>query len=75
MFEQDYEVHVCGLQPDIVPIAFPESIVVRTGDVWVLVGAFELRSLSRRIAALGGSVLAVFRADETRTGGPSSPLA
>ena len=75
MHQQCYEVHVCGLAADIVPIAFPELIVVRTGDVSVLVGTFDLRSLSGRIAALGGSVLAVFRADPTRTGGPFSPLA
>lgn len=75
MYQPYYEVHVCGLAPDIVPIAFPESIVHRTGDVSVVIGPFDLCSLQLRVDGLGGYVLAVFRADETRTGGPSSPLA
>lgn len=72
---QEYEAHVCGLPPEIVPIAFPESIVVRTGDVTVVAGPFDLGELARRVHRLGGSVLAVFRADESRSGGPPSPLA
>jgi hypothetical protein len=75
MVEPGYEVHVCGLPPDIVPIAFPEAIVTRTGDVSVVAGAFDLNALGRRVALLGGSVLAVFRADPSRAGGPTGPLA
>ncbi|MDA0140844.1 hypothetical protein [Solirubrobacter deserti] len=67
--------HVSGLPPYIVPIAFPESIIVRTGDVSVVSGPFDLIDLGHRVNALGGQVLAVFTADESRTGGPSSPLA
>jgi hypothetical protein len=70
-----YEVHVSGLAPYIVPIAFPHSIVVRTGDVSVVVGAFDLVELGHRVSLLGGQILAVFTDDHMRTGGPSSPFA
>jgi hypothetical protein len=70
-----YEVHVSGLAPYIVPIAFPDSIVVRTGDVAVVVGAFDLDELGHRIGLLGGRVLAVFTDHHMRTGGPSGPFA
>ena len=58
-----YELHVCGLTPDVVPIAFPETITVRTGDVSILAGDFEDHALGRivqRVALLGGVVLALF---------------
>jgi hypothetical protein len=70
-----YEVHVSGLAPYIVPIAFPDSIVVRTGDVSVVVGVFDLTQLDDKISLLGGQVLAVFTDDHMRIGGPSSPFA
>jgi hypothetical protein len=73
--DSQYEVHVSGLEPYIVPIAFPDSIVVRTGDVVVVVGTFDLDELGHRVDLLGGAVLAVFRADESRSSGPPSPLA
>ena len=72
---EQYEVHVSGLPPYIVPIAFPETIVVRTGDVTVVLGAFDLEELAHRVDLLGGRVLAVFTGAQSRTGGPSSPLA
>ena len=58
-----YELHICGLAPDVVPIAFPETITVRAGDVSVLAGDFDefgLHRITRRVALLGGSVLALF---------------
>jgi len=58
-----YEIHVCGLAPDVVPIAFPETITVRTGDVSILAGddkADDLHRITRRVALLGGAVLALF---------------
>jgi hypothetical protein len=61
--EAHYELHVCGLAPDVVPIAFPETITVRTGDVSVLAGEFDDAALSRvtrRITILGGELLALF---------------
>ncbi len=73
--QQQYEVHVSGLAPDIVPLAFPDSIVVCSGDISVLVGTFDLNVLARRIARLGGRTLAVFVDEHVRTGGPTGPLA
>jgi hypothetical protein len=61
--EGRYELHVCGLAPDVVPIAFPETITVRTGDVSVLAGDFDdvaLTRVTRRITILGGELLALF---------------
>jgi hypothetical protein len=58
-----YEIHVCGLAPDVVPIAFPDTITVRTGDVSVLAGDFDddgLCRLTRRVTLLGGQLLALF---------------
>lgn len=58
-----YEIHVCGLAPDVVPVAFPETIAVRAGDVSVLSGDFDaaaLGRLTRRITVLGGQLLALF---------------
>lgn len=57
------ELHVRGLAADVVPIAFPETITVRTGDVSILSGDFDDRGLNRivrRVALLGGGVLALF---------------
>jgi hypothetical protein len=73
--QQHYEVHVSGLAPYIVPLAFPDSIVLRRGDVSVAVGAFDLEVLSRRIARLGGRVLAVFHAEDQPITGPPRPVA
>ncbi|MDA0185267.1 hypothetical protein OJ997_33490 [Solirubrobacter phytolaccae] len=58
-----YELHAYGLAPDVVPIAFPETITLLTGDVSVLAGEFEdevLCRIVRRVALLGGGVLALF---------------
>jgi hypothetical protein len=58
-----YELHVRGLEPDVVPVAFPETIAVRAGDVSVLAGEFDdaaLTRLTRRAELLGGDVLALF---------------
>jgi hypothetical protein len=57
-----YEVHVSGLGRDIVPIAFPETIVACHGSTSVLCGHFDdlgLAVLTRRIALLDGRVLAL----------------
>lgn len=60
-----YELHVCGLAPDVVPIAFPETITVRAGDISILAGddVHALGRIVRRVALLGGSVLALFEED------------
>ncbi len=65
-----YEVHAAGLAFDIVPIAFPEAITARAGDISVLTGHFDDRGLTvltRRITILGGHVLAIFHAQEPHT--------
>jgi len=57
-----YEVHAAGLPFDVVPIAFPEAITTRAGETTVLAGHFDDRGLTvltRRIAILGGDVLAI----------------
>jgi hypothetical protein len=63
-----YELHASGLTPDVLPLAFPETIAVMAGDVSVLAGTFDDRGLAvvtRRIALLGGRLLALFHADDT----------
>src|SRR5215217_1882095 len=63
-----YELHVTGLDPAMLACAFPEAAGVSTGDVSVLAGAFDARSLAaviRRVNLLGGRVLALFRAAHT----------
>src|SRR3954447_9822057 len=70
-----YEVHATGLAFDVVPIAFPEAITARAGDTSVLTGHFDDRGLSvltRRIAILGGHVLAISQAEEPHAPHPSS---
>src|SRR4051812_30638473 len=60
-----YELHVSGLDPAMLACAFPEAAGVSAGDVSVLAGAFDARSLAaliRRVNLLGGRVLALFRA-------------
>src|SRR4051794_38136569 len=60
---EDYELHVSGLKPALVPIVFPEAIVTRRGDIGVLSGHFDdaaLARVTRRIAILGGRALALF---------------
>src|SRR3954465_6011624 len=62
-----YDVHAGGLAFDVVPIAFPEAITTRAGDTTVLAGSFDDRGLAvltRRIAILGGHVLAIFPAEQ-----------
>src|SRR3954464_15952528 len=63
-----YELHVTGLDPAMLACAFPEAAGVSTGDVSVLAGAFDARSLAaviRRVNLLGGRVLALFAAAHT----------
>ncbi len=63
-----YEMHVSGLAPDLTPLAFPETIAVTAGDVTVLAGSFDdqgLTLIARRVALLGGRLLALFHADDT----------
>src|SRR4051794_38263811 len=58
-----YELHVSGLDPAMLACAFPEAAGVSTGDVSVLAGAFDARSLAaliRRVNLLGGRALALF---------------
>src|SRR3954453_24077822 len=60
-----YELHVTGLDAVMLACAFPDAAGVSTGDVSVLAGAFDARSLAaviRRVNLLGGRVLALFRA-------------
>src|SRR3954447_17420774 len=60
-----YELHVRGLDAVMLACAFPDAAGVSTGDVSVLAGAFDARSLAaviRRVNLLGGRVLALFRA-------------
>ena len=57
-----------ALPADVVPLAFPETIIARDADVSVLAGYFDDPGLTRlvhRVALLGGRVLAVFDADPT----------
>src|SRR4051812_49149604 len=68
-----YELHVTGLDPAMLACAFPEAAGVSAGDVSVLVGAFDDRSLAaviRRVNLLGGRVLAMFRAARLPAQGP-----
>src|SRR4051812_23732164 len=68
-----YELHVTGLDPAMLACAFPEAAGDATGDVSVLVGAFDGRSLAaviRRVNLLGGRVLAMFRAARLPAQGP-----
>lgn len=61
-----YELHASGLSREVTPLAFPEAIAVTAGDVTVLAGTFDDRGLTavaRRVALLGGRVLALFHAD------------
>jgi hypothetical protein len=61
-----YELHVRGLAAEIVPYAFPETIAAHVGDVAVLAGHFDDTGLvrtTRRVALLGGKLLALFHAD------------
>ena len=67
-----YEIHACGLAADVVPLAFPETVIGRGADVSVLAGHFDdvgLTVLVRRVAILGGRVLAIFNADPIRVQG------
>jgi len=69
-----YEVHAAGLAFDVVPIAFPEAITTRAGDTSMLAGHFDDRGLSvltRRIAILGGHVLAIFPAEQPHAPHPA----
>src|SRR3954463_3038867 len=68
-----YELHVSGLDPAMLACAFPEAAGVSAGDVSVLAGAFDARSLAavvRRVNLLGGRVLALFRAAHVPACGP-----
>jgi len=71
-----YELHASRLPADIVPIAFPEAIITRAGDVSTLKGYFDdlaLTTLSRRITILGGRLLALLPADPRSAPPPTSP--
>src|SRR4051794_8807075 len=68
-----YEVHTAGLAFD--PIAFPEAITTRASDTPVLTGHFDDRGLTvltRRIAILGGHVLAIFPAEQPHAPYPAA---
>src|SRR3954463_15607138 len=68
-----YELHCSVLEPAMLACAFPEAAGVSAGDVSVLAGAFDSRSLAaliRRVNLLGGRVLALFRAAHVPACGP-----
>jgi hypothetical protein len=62
-----YEIHVTGVEPAVLAHAVPELPLSAVSDVRILEGELHeeaLRAVLRRIALLGGRVVAMFRADE-----------
>jgi hypothetical protein len=61
-----YEIHVTDIDPDVLAHAVPELPLTAVSDVRILEGELHeeaLKSALRRIALLGGRVVAVFRTD------------
>jgi hypothetical protein len=61
-----YEIHVTGVEPAVLAHAVPELPLSAVSDVRILEGELHeeaLRALLRRIALLGGRVVAMFRTD------------
>lgn len=61
-----YEIHVTEIEPDILLHAVPELPLTAVSDVCILEGELHEDALAaalRRIALLGGRVVAVFRSD------------
>ena len=62
-----YEIHVTGVEPTVLAHAVPELPLSAVSDVRILEGELHeeaLRNVLRRIALLGGRVVAMFRTDE-----------
>jgi len=67
-----YEIHAAGLGSEIVAVAFREVVSVCAAHTTVLMGHFDDRALTlltRRIAILGGHILALFHAPEPHAPG------
>jgi len=61
-----FEIHVTGIEPDVLAHAVPELPLTAVSDVRILEGDLHedaLKSALRRIALLGGRVVAVFRGE------------
>ncbi len=61
-----YEIHVTDIEPSVLAHAVPELPLTAVSDVRILEGELHedaLKSALRRIALLGGRVVAVFRTD------------
>jgi hypothetical protein len=61
-----YEIHVTDIEPDVLAHAVPELPLTAVSDVSILEGELHEDALTgalRRIALLGGRVVAVFRID------------
>jgi hypothetical protein len=61
-----YEIHLTGIDPDVLAHAVPELPLTAVSDVRILAGSLHedaLRAALRRIAVLGGRVVAVFRGE------------
>jgi hypothetical protein len=62
-----YEIHVTGVEPTVLAHAVPELPLSAVSDVRILEGELHedaLRTVLRRIALLGGRVVAMFRTDD-----------
>jgi hypothetical protein len=61
-----FEIHVTGIEPGVLAHAVPELPLTAVSDVRILEGELHedaLKSALRRIALLGGRVVAVFRSE------------
>jgi hypothetical protein len=58
-----YELEVAHLDTEVADLAFPEAVAVSIGELCILAGELDDRALAvmtRRVALLGGRVLALF---------------
>jgi hypothetical protein len=61
-----FEIHVTGIEPNVLAHAVPELPITAVSDVRILEGELHedaLKTALRRIALLGGRVVAVFRSE------------